>query len=73
MKTTEGIASLNALASATAQRIPTIKAGLEWLDRSGYINLISIKGDEVRLECWDQGRKIKLQLVDTSQIKFHAC
>jgi single-stranded-DNA-specific exonuclease len=50
LNTTNGIASLNLLASATAQRVPTIKVGLEWLDRSGYFSLISFKGDEVRLK-----------------------
>jgi single-stranded-DNA-specific exonuclease len=67
LRSTEGIASINALASATAQRTPAIKAGLEWLNQSGYINLISIKGDQIKLEA---GAKQNHQAanVDTSQL-----
>jgi single-stranded-DNA-specific exonuclease len=60
LNTSNGIASLNILAAATAQRIPIVKAGLEWLDRTGYINLKSIKGDEVR---FDAGNEAKNQSV----------
>jgi single-stranded-DNA-specific exonuclease len=67
LKSTEGNASLNVLASATAQRTPVIKAGLEWLDQSGYINLISIKGDQVKLET-SAKQNHKAANVDTSQL-----
>ncbi len=67
LNTTNGTASLNALASATAQLIPTIKAGLEWLDRSGYVSLISIKGDKVVLKA-GIGQKNQTVIVETSQL-----
>ena len=50
IKTSGGNVSLSALACATAQRIPTIKAGLEWLDLSGYFQVQSIRGDEAKLQ-----------------------
>jgi single-stranded-DNA-specific exonuclease len=50
IKTTQGIVSLNTLATATSQRIQTIKAGLELLDAHGYIQLLSIDNDEVKIE-----------------------
>jgi hypothetical protein len=67
MNTTNGIGSINALASATAQRIPTIKAGLEWLDRSGYVSLISIKGDKVVLKA-GIGQNNQGVIVETTQL-----
>ncbi len=50
IKSSGGNVSLKPLAAASAQTIATIKAGLEWLDLSGYIHILSIKGDEVKLE-----------------------
>ncbi len=67
LKTTKGIASLTALASATAQRISTVKAGLEWLDRSGYIKVISSVGDNVRLSA-STGQNNSAGTVDTSKV-----
>jgi hypothetical protein len=67
LKTMEGIASLTALASATAQRISTVKAGLEWLDQSGYIKVISSIGDIVRLSA-GTGQNNSAGTGDTSKI-----
>ncbi len=50
IKSSDGIANLSSLAAATAQRIPTIKSGLEWLDDHGHIRLLSIHEDEARIE-----------------------
>jgi hypothetical protein len=50
IKTSHGIASLSTLAAATAQRLPTIKSGLEWLDAYGYIHLLSITENEAKIE-----------------------
>ncbi len=50
IKSSGGKVSLKVMASACAQRLPTLKAGLEWLNLSGYIHILSIKGDEVNLE-----------------------
>jgi len=52
----QGIASLSALAAATAQRLGTIQTGLEWLDEHGYITMISIDKDEAKIETGN-GRK----------------
>jgi single-stranded-DNA-specific exonuclease len=67
LKTSSGIASLNILAAATSQRVPTVKAGLEWLDNSGYFKLISIKADEVRLEA-STGAKYRAGSAGTAQL-----
>ncbi len=45
----QGVASLLALAAATSQRPHTIRTGLEWLDEHGYISLISMLEDEVKI------------------------
>jgi single-stranded-DNA-specific exonuclease len=57
INTSNGIASLNRLAAASAQRATAVKAGLEWLDAEGQVRLISIKGDEVELEVGDNRKK----------------
>lgn len=50
IKSSDGIASLSTLAVSTAQRIPTIKSGLEWLDDHGHIRLLSIDDNEAKVE-----------------------
>ena len=67
LNASKGIASLNALASATSQRVQTVKAGLEWLDGSGYVRLVSIKADEVKLEA-GTGQKKEAALTQSSQL-----
>jgi single-stranded-DNA-specific exonuclease len=57
LSASNGSGSLNALAAATAQRVLTVKAGLEWLDGSDYIHLISVKGDEVQLKATANQKK----------------
>ncbi len=57
IKTSGGNVRLSALACATAQRIPTIKAGLEWLELSGYIQVQFIRGDQARLELGSKQKK----------------
>ncbi len=45
----QGVASLAALAAATAQRVSVVKAGISWLDEYGSIHLVSIQEDELRI------------------------
>ncbi len=45
----QGVASLSALAAATAQRTIAVKAGISWLDEYGSIHLVSINDDEVKI------------------------
>ncbi len=45
----QGIANLPALAAATAQRLTTVKTGLEWMDERGSISLVSMDDHEARL------------------------
>lgn len=42
--------SLSRLAGATAQRIPAVQAGLEWLRARGMVTIIEVQGDRVILE-----------------------
>lgn len=51
-----GETSLTVLAAATAQRIQSIQAGLEWLDERGHIKLAALHGDEVKIDA-GLGRK----------------
>jgi hypothetical protein len=64
-----GIASLSSLATATAQRIQTIKVGLEWLEVNGYINIISIEDDKAHIEVsnWEKMKNTK-----TNSSQLHA-
>jgi single-stranded-DNA-specific exonuclease len=57
LKNAGGIVSLGGLASATAQRLPVVIAGLQWLDAHGQIQLISIHGDEVKIQKGDSKKK----------------
>jgi single-stranded-DNA-specific exonuclease len=50
LNSSQGLTNLTALATATAHRIQTIQAGLEWMNEHGYIRLLSIKENEVRIE-----------------------
>jgi hypothetical protein len=45
-----GNANLSTLATATAQRISTIRAGLEWLEAHGHIRLLKLEDDEICVE-----------------------
>jgi len=69
IKSFQGIASLSSLAAATAQRIPTIKAGLEWLDDHCYIRLVSINADEAIIEV---GSKNKKEDTKTTSIRLNS-
>jgi hypothetical protein len=57
IKSSHGITNLSSLATATAQRISTIKSGLEWLDDHGHIRLVSINADEVIIEAGNKKNK----------------
>jgi single-stranded-DNA-specific exonuclease len=50
LKSHQGIAHLTALAAATAQKVATVKTGLDWLDDQGIISVVSINDDEVKIE-----------------------
>lgn len=50
LKSHQGMAHLSNLAAATAQRIQTVKVGLEWLDEHGYIRLLLVNENEVKIE-----------------------
>jgi single-stranded-DNA-specific exonuclease len=69
LQNADGIASLSALAAATAQRPVAVIAGLEWLDARGHIQLTSIHQDEVKISL--AGRKVK-ENVKASSIRLHA-
>jgi len=69
IKSSQGIASLSVLAAATAQRIPTIKSGLEWLNDHGHIRLVSIADDEVKIEA---GIKVKKEDTKTSSARLNS-
>jgi single-stranded-DNA-specific exonuclease len=69
IKSSHGIASFSSLAAATAQRIPTIKSGLEWLDDHRYIKLVSINADEVNIEA---GIKTKKENTKTSSARLNS-
>jgi single-stranded-DNA-specific exonuclease len=59
LKTQQGIASLSIIAAATAQRIATVRIGLEWLNEHGAISLISINRDEARITSGpEKGKKV---------------
>jgi single-stranded-DNA-specific exonuclease len=63
IKSAHGITTLSSLAAATAQKTSTIKIGLEWLQTNGYINIKSIKDDEI---CVETGTKINTKNIQTS-------
>jgi len=50
IKFAQGITSLSSLAAATAQKVSAVKAGIDWLDSRGHIQLISIQDDEIQVE-----------------------
>ncbi len=49
LRTEGGRVSLSLLAAATAQRVATVRVGLEWLAARGYCSLLKEEGDEVWL------------------------
>jgi single-stranded-DNA-specific exonuclease len=49
IKDHQGKASLSTLAAATAQKIVTVKAGLQWLEEHGLISLVMENYDEVKI------------------------
>jgi single-stranded-DNA-specific exonuclease len=61
----DGITTLSSLAAATAQKISTIKIGLEWLEVRGYINLLSITDDQIRVEVGIKDKKNETQTSST--------
>jgi len=69
IKSSHGISYLSSLATATAQRITTIKSGLEWLDNHGHIRLVSINSDEAIIEA---GNKKKLEDTKASTIRLNS-
>jgi hypothetical protein len=68
IKISHGIASLNSLAIATAQRLQNVKSGLEYLDAYGFIHLISIEDDEAKIEA---GTRQKKENAKTSQSRLN--
>jgi single-stranded-DNA-specific exonuclease len=69
IKSTNGIASLSSLAAATAQRIPTVKSALEWLNDHGHIRLVSINDHEAKIEA---GSKKKTEDTQTSSNRLNS-
>jgi len=69
IKSYHGITNLSSLAAATAQRIPTIKSGLEWLDVYGHIRLVSINAEEAIIEA---GNKKKKEDTKTSSTRLNS-
>lgn len=65
IKSSHGITTLSSLAAATAQRISTIKAGLEWLEAHAHIYILSIDGDDIQVEA---GIKINKKNTQTSAV-----
>ncbi|HSB66461.1 MAG TPA: hypothetical protein VLD65_07770, partial [Anaerolineales bacterium] len=65
LKSHQGLANLSSLAIATAQRIQTVKVGLEWLDEHGYIRLVSVKENEVKIEKGIGRKKVEVNHTST--------
>jgi hypothetical protein len=47
LKYSDGNTSLSSLAAATAQKISTLKIGLEWLESRGHISIKSMTDDDI--------------------------
>jgi single-stranded-DNA-specific exonuclease len=50
IKNAEGAATIQALAAATAQKTSTIKLGLDWLQARGYIHVIYLQYEAIRVQ-----------------------
>jgi len=64
----EGWVNVSTLAAATAQREPTVRAGLAWLAASGHVAVLDAEGDEVHLTAGDQTERDDLPQA-TAQLK----
>lgn len=53
----DGVVEMEALCAATAQRTAVVRAGLEWLQARGYINIVSQQNDSVQLQSADRQRQ----------------
>jgi DNA-binding MarR family transcriptional regulator len=65
IKDSHGIASISALAAATAQKKSTIKIGIEWLEAHGYLSVEYVEDDETRVHVGDKTRKKDSQKIST--------
>jgi single-stranded-DNA-specific exonuclease len=65
IKTTNVTVSLNYLAIATAQTFSNIKSGLEWLDASGYIQLLSISDNEAKIDAGTRKKKENVAFISS--------
>jgi single-stranded-DNA-specific exonuclease len=63
IKTVNGVTTYSSLAAATAQRNSTVKLGVDWLDRNGYIHILTIQDDEVRVEPGEKATKEDTQTI----------
>ena len=77
---TEGWVNVSTLAAATAQREPTVRAGLAWLAASGHLAILGAEGNEVHLTAGDQTERddlpqaaaqLKALLQETAAYRAH--
>ena len=50
IKSSLGDTSLSSLAAATAQKISTVKTGLEWLEARGHVHILSLQDNLIQVE-----------------------
>jgi len=60
----QGITSLVSLAAATAQKVSTVKTGIEWLEKRGHVHVISIHDDEIQVETGVGKPQIDVRTID---------
>jgi single-stranded-DNA-specific exonuclease len=58
-----GVTSLNALASATAQTTDVVKSGMDWLAAKGLVNVSTMRGDEIQLGVGEKGSSGSLDTI----------
>ena len=68
LSTNKGRVSVSTLAAATAQREPTVRAGLAWLAARGHLAVLDEEGDELHLATGDQTERDNLPQM-TVQLK----
>ena len=60
-----GTASLTSLAAATAQKTSTMKIGLEWLEARGYIQIVSISDEVIKVKAGNKINKTDIHSSST--------
>jgi single-stranded-DNA-specific exonuclease len=68
LRVNQGITSLTALAGATAQRLVTVRLGLEWLAQHGILTILTMDGETIQLGTSDRTHK-SIEGEITNQLK----